>query len=100
MEGEKLKLSPLPGYVLIEPTKEEEKTTGGLYMPEGAKEKPAKGKVVGVGDKVRVDGEDLLCPVKIDEIVIYQRWAGQDLKENEKEYRLVKFQDIMAVYGK
>ena len=95
-----MNLMPLPGYVLIEPTKEEEKTTGGLYMPEGTKEKPAKGVVIQVGAPTKIEGELVESPVKSEQIVVYQRWAGQDLKENEKEYRLVKFQDIMAVYGK
>ena len=96
------KLIPLAGYVLIEPLDEEETTASGLVMPEKEKEKPSKGRVVAVGSPIvhyGVPGEPTEpCPVKVDETVAYHRWSGQDLKEGQKEYKLVKFQDLMAIY--
>ena len=95
-------LKPLAGYVLIEPFDEEETTAEGLIIPEKAKEKPSKGKVIAVGGSLKhyyggvIQFEE--SPVAVDSIVQYHRWSGQDIKENQKEYRLVKFGDLMAVY--
>mgnify|MGYP001574130355 CR=1 FL=1 len=107
------KLKPLAGYVLIEPIDDEEKTASGLIMPEKAKEKPAKGKVMAVGKPIIhyevgrihipgvIGGPDFPeeeCPVKVGDTVIFHRWSGQDVKEGQKEYKLVKFSDLMAFY--
>ena len=98
-----MKLKPLTGYCLIEPTDEEEKTVSGLVLPEKQKEKPSKGKIIAVGDPiVHYEGGKMQfekCLVDEGDIVQYHRWAGQDVKEGQKEYRLVKFADLMAVYG-
>ena len=106
------KLMPLAGYCLIEPLDEEQQTSEGLYLPEKAKDKPEKGKVIAIGadlprfdagatyikevDRHKVPNE--MCPVKVGDIVIHHKWAGQDVKEGTKEYKLVKFADIMARY--
>lgn len=107
----KLTLRPLAGYCLIEPLDEQETTASGLVMPEKAKEKPEKGKVIAVGDDLpRFDAGAIYdeldqakipnerCPVEIGDIVIFHRWSGQDVKEGQKEYKLVKFSDLMGVY--
>ena len=94
-----MKLKPLAGYVLIEPIDEEETTASGLVLPEKVKDKPSKGKVIAISEFIMVDGEAMDCPVKAGQLTVYHRWAGQDVKEGQKEYRLVKFQDLMAVYG-
>lgn len=105
-----LKLRPLAGFVLIEPIDDQETTATGLVMPEKAKEKPGKGKVVEVGEGIlHYEGHEIKdmsgyhlplekCSVKRGDIVIFHRWAGQDVKEGQKEYRLVKFADLMGVY--
>lgn len=112
-----MKLNPLAGYVLIEPMDEQETTASGLVMPEKAKEKPGKGKVISIGDAIihyehffpKIQGKMLdaidfggfaqeHCQVKKGNIVIFHRWAGQDVKDGPKEYRLVKFPDLMGVY--
>ena len=107
-----MKLRPLAGYILIEPLDEQETTASGLVMPEKVKEKPAKGKVVSVGGPIpRYEAgvaETLLngdlrlaeerCLVRKGDIVVFHRWAGQDVREGQKEYKLVKFQDIMGIY--
>lgn len=102
-------LKPLAGYVLIETLDEEETTASGLIMPEKAKEKPAKGKVIATGEDilghVNIEGDtyftlgyDQHCPVEEGDICIFHRWSGQDVKEGQKEYKLVKFSDLMGRY--
>ena len=104
-----MKLRPLAGYVLIEAIDEQETTASGLVMPEKAKEKPEKGKVIAVGldlphyewgafegKLARLANEK--CPVKVGDTAIFHRWSGQDVKEGQKEYKLVKFSDLMGVY--
>lgn len=119
-------IKPLAGYLLIEPI-EEERTEGGFVLPEKAKEKPEKGKIISICDfymtepltvvainkekqkeinefwkkdpttansLVSMTFEDL----KVGSKVIFHRWSGQDVKEGSKEYKLVKFSDIMATY--
>lgn len=103
------KLIPLAGYCLVEPLDEEDqKTSSGLILPEKAKEKPAKGKVlyVGILDSIGFNfiknnfGDWLISnpPVKKGDIVCFHRWSGQDIKEGDKEYKLVQFKDLMGVY--
>ena len=110
------KIRPLAGYCLILPiNKEEQYTASGMLLPEKAKEKPMKGKVIGVGSpiihyenripeaikKLNTDLyslEEEYCQVKEGDTVIFYRWGGQTIREGDKEYLLVKFSDIQAIY--
>ena len=107
------KLMPLAGYVLIEPIDEKETTASGLALPEKAQEKPERGKVIEVGEPFvhyespwapttsTVEGispSHEYSPVKKGDIVVFHKWAGQDVREGNKEYKLVKFADLMGVY--
>jgi len=96
-------IKPLSGYVLIEPLDDEELTASGLALPERAKEKPAKGKVIKCGEKYTNFSSTFQtpfvdCPVKDNDVVVFHRWSGQDVKDGQKEYKLVKFSDLMGVY--
>lgn len=106
-----MKLRPLAGYVLIEPMDAEQTTASGLVMPDKGDEKPSKGVVVAVGGKIlhfeagvefledgHVQVPDESCLVKEGDTVIFHKWSGQDVKEGQKEYRLVQFKDLMGVY--
>lgn len=94
----KVKIKPLMGYLLVEPQKQETKTMGGLYIPETAsQERPAQGVVVSVGDPVVFDGREFAPPVEVGMIVIYKKWGGEEIKYEGKDYKLVKFDDLMAV---
>lgn len=90
---------PTPGNILIEPFENETKTASGLYIPETANaEKPQKGKVLAVGDEeILVNGLKKQSPVKIGDTVIYKKWGGSEVKEGNKEYLFVKFEDILAI---
>lgn len=110
------KLTPLAGYLLIEPMDEQDqKTSGGLILPEKAKEKPAKGKIIAKGLHSLAEMKLMkeisstdpasaelmkrhLSSIEKGDIVVYHRWSGQDIKEGDKEYKLVQFKDLMGVY--
>jgi chaperonin GroES len=97
-EIKKVNVKPLSGYVLVEPSAAETKTASGLYLPDSAQEKPAQGTVVAVGDVIVLEsGKVIGAPVKIGDKVIYKKWGGDEIKLSGVEYKLVKFDDLMAV---
>ncbi len=96
-ETMKINLRPLMGYVLVEPSAAESKTASGLYLPETAQEKPAQGTVVAVGDSMFEGGKEIVSPVKAGDKVIYKKWGGDEIKVGGVEYKLVKFDDLMAI---
>lgn len=89
----KINLKPTQGNVLVEPLEKETKTSGGIYLPDNAGEKPQKGKVLAIGS----DLKDFKKPCKVDDIVIYKKWGGNEVKVDGKELMFVKFEDILAV---
>lgn len=94
----KLNIKPLMGYVLIDPQEAESKTASGIILPESAQEKPAQGIVVAVGnDLVLESGKTMGAPVGVGDKVIYKKWGGDEIKVEGKEYKLVKFDDLMAM---
>lgn len=97
-ETKKMTIKPLMGYVVVEPSAAETKTASGLYLPESAQEKPAQGTVVAVADALVLEsGREIGAPVKVGDKVIYKKWGGDEIKLNGVEYKLVKFDDLMAV---
>jgi chaperonin GroES len=90
-------ISPLAGYVLVEPAKQEKQTASGLYLPDSADEKPQHGTVLAVGDSIWESGvKELKSPVKVGDKVIYKKWGGNDFKIGDVEYQFLKFEDILA----
>jgi chaperonin GroES len=93
-----LKVRPLGDRVLVEPIEQEEKTPGGIYLPDTAKEKPQKGKVLAVGTgRVLDNGQKLPLEVKEGQHVIYGKYSGTEVKIEGKEYLIVRESDILAV---
>jgi chaperonin GroES len=93
----KLNLKPAAGYLLIEPLEAETKTASGIYLPDSASEKPQKGKVIAVGAPALQDGQKITPPAKLNDIVFYKKWGGNEVKIQGKEYLFVKFEDVLAV---
>ena len=91
-------ISPLPGYVLIEPLDDEEVTASGLALPEKAKEKPAKGKLIAIGTPLTDKDQIVYRELHVSHNITFHRWAGQDIKDEEKEYKLVQYKDLMGIY--
>jgi chaperonin GroES len=94
----KVGIKPLMGYILVEPLEAESKTASGIYLPDSAKEKPAQGKVLSIGDDfILPNGQILKAPVTIGQKVVYKKWGGDEIKVNGVELKLVKFDDLMAI---
>jgi chaperonin GroES len=90
-------LSPLPGYVLVQPADSAKQTASGIYLPDSHDEKPQHGTVLAVGAAVMEDGAKKECPVKAKDQVIYKKWGGNDVKIGDTEYQFLKFEDLLAV---
>lgn len=98
MQLDPKKLTPMPGYVLVQPAEKAEKTAGGIYLPDNAGDKPQAGKVLSVGaDWHTESGATLKSPVKVGDSVVYKKWGGNDVKIDGIEYQFLKFEDILAV---
>lgn len=92
------KIVPLFDYVLIKPLDEVDKTPGGLYLPETAKEKPQMGMVMAVGPGgVNEDGKKTPVVVKVGQKVMYKKWGGNEVKIDNEEWTLVSQADILAI---
>ena len=91
---------PLSDRVVIKPLEKDEVTKGGLVLPDTAKEKPQEGKVIAVGPgRVGDDGKRISLEVKVGDKVVYSKYAGTEVKEDEEEYLIVREADILAKIG-
>ena len=91
-----MNVKPLSDRVLIEPNPAEEKTAGGLFIPDTAKEKPLAGKVVAVGPGTA----EIKMEVTVGDEVLYGKYAGTELHIDGEDYLMMKQSDIMAVVTK
>jgi chaperonin GroES len=92
-----MNIHPLDDRIVVEPLEAEEKTAGGILIPDTAKEKPQKGKVVAVGPgKLLDDGKRAAPSVKKGDIVLYAKYGGSDVKVGEKEYLIMRESDVLA----
>ena len=90
-------LKPLGDRVFVKVSESEEKTAGGILLPDAAKEKPQVGTVVAVGEgKRNDDGSRATLDVKVDDKVLYSKYAGTDIKLGGDEYVLLSEKDILA----
>ncbi|EJF00173.1 co-chaperone GroES [Liquorilactobacillus mali] len=91
-------LKPLGDRVILEVQKDEEQTVGGIVIASNAQEKPQTGKVVAVGaGRVLDNGEKVALSVKVGETVLFDKYAGTEVKYEEKEYLVVHEKDIVAI---
>ena len=94
----KLKLKPLGGRVIVEPTEQEEMTAGGIILPETAKEKPQEGKILAAGPGERdEDGERIPMEVQVGDRVLYAKYSGTEVKMDGKKLLILRESDILAV---
>lgn len=84
-----MKLKPLKDRVFVRYAEEEDRTSGGLYVPDTAKEKPQKGKVEAVGSEVK--------EVKVGDIVLFDKYSGSKIRMNDVEHLIVKEEDILGI---
>lgn len=94
-------IRPLHDRVLIRRVEEDEKTSGGIIIPDTAKEKPMQGEVVAVGEGARADDHQILpMAVKVGDIVLFGKWAGTEVKLDGVEYVIMKESDIFGIVEK
>ena len=89
---------PLHDRVLVRRVQSEEKTKGGLIIPDTAKEKPAEGEVVSTGDGARKDSGELIAPsVKAGDRVLFGKWSGTEVTVNGEELLIMKESDSLGI---
>jgi chaperonin GroES len=93
-----MKLQPLNDRLLIKRLESEEKTAGGLYIPDTAKEKPSKGQVVAVGPgKVDDNGNRIALTVKKGDMVLFNKYAGTEVKLDGIDHLVMREEDVLAI---
>ncbi|NHB76530.1 co-chaperone GroES [Rhodobacter calidifons] len=89
---------PLHDRVLVKRVQSDEKTKGGLIIPDTAKEKPAEGEVIAVGEGARKDSGELIAPsVKAGDRVLFGKWSGTEVTLNGEEMLIMKESDILGI---
>jgi chaperonin GroES len=92
-----IKVRPLDDRVVVEPLEADERTAGGIYLPDTAKQKPQRGRVLAVGPgKMLEDGKRAKVSVVKDDEVLYGRYAGSDVEVDRKEIKILRESDILA----
>ena len=92
-----MQFTPLHDRVLVRRTEGEEKTKGGLIIPDSAKEKPAEGEVIAVGEGARKDSGELIAPVvKAGDRILFGKWSGSEVTLDGQEYLIMKESDILG----
>ncbi len=93
-----MNLRPLHDRVLVEPLEAEEKTAGGIIIPDTAKEKPMEGKIVAVGNGARSEeGKITALDVKKGDRILYGKWSGTEVKIDGQDLLIMKESDIMGI---
>lgn len=90
-----MKLKPISDRVVVQPAPAEAKTAGGIIIPDTAKEKPQRGKVIAVGP----GKDDTKMTVKKGDVVLYGKYAGQELSYEGKDYLIMREDDILVILG-
>ena len=90
---------PLHNYILLERIEEENKTAGGIIIPDNAKEKPSRGRVIATGDGTYENGQKIPVSIKKDDVVLFAKWASSanEVKIDGKDYVLIKESDILGI---
>jgi chaperonin GroES len=95
-----MKLRPLQDRILVQRVKEEERTKGGIIIPDTAKEKPAEGKVVAVGKgKLDDSGKRIALEVKKGDRILFGKYSGTEVKMEGEEYLIMREDDVLGIIG-
>ena len=91
-------LKPLQDRIVIKIIEDTEQTSGGIFIPDSAKEKPQKGEVVAVGSgKTNEKGEKEPMEVKVGDVVLFAKYSGTDVKVGDVEYKIISVKDALAI---
>ena len=95
-----MNLKPLHDRLIVRPAAAEEKTAGGLYVPDTAKEKPQKGEVLAVGDGKHDEGGKLVpMAVKVGDTVLYGKYSGTEVNADGEDLLIMRESDVFAIVG-
>ena len=93
-----MKIKPLGDRLVVERIEQDEKTAGGIIIPDTAKEKPKQGKVLAVGPGAKDEnGKRIPMDVEAGDIVLFTQWAGSEIKMDGKEYLVLKESDVIGI---
>ncbi len=91
-------IKPLGERIVIKVVEDTEQTSGGIFIPDSAKEKPQKGEVVAVGEgKLNDKGEREPMDVKVGDVILYAKYSGTDIKMDGVEYKILSVKDALAI---
>ena len=91
-------IKPLADRIVIKVIEDTEQTSGGIFIPDSAKEKPQKGEVVAVGSGKTMDnGEKEPMEVKVGDVVLFAKYSGTDVKVDDVEYKIISLKDCLAI---
>jgi len=95
-----MKIRPLHDRLIVKRLDEEEKTKGGIIIPDTAKEKPIEGKVIAVGEgRIKKDGKKIPMEVKKGDRILFARYAGTEVKIDGEEHLMMREDDVLAIVG-
>jgi chaperonin GroES len=95
-----MKLRPLQDRILVQRVKEEEKTKGGIIIPDTAKEKPAEGRVIAAGiGKLSEEGNRIALEVKKGDRILFGKYSGTEVKIEGEEYIIMREDDVLGITG-
>ena len=93
-----MKIRPLQDRVIVKRVQEEEKTKGGIIIPDTAKEKPQEGKVIAVGNgKVNEDGKKVPLDVKAHDRILFGKYSGSEVTLDDEEYLILREEDVLCI---
>jgi chaperonin GroES len=99
-EKSKVKLVPLGDRIVVQREESQERTVGGIFLPDSAKDKPTRGKIVSVGDgRVLENGSRSTLQVKVGDLVLFTSYAGENIEVDGEEYLLMNESEVLAVIG-
>ncbi len=95
-----MKIKPLFDKIVIEAVESMDKTQSGIVLPGTAQEKPQMAKVIAVGPGGIIDGKEINMQIKVDDIILYNKYAGSDFKLENKEVTILRQADVLAIVEK
>jgi chaperonin GroES len=99
-EKSKVKLVPLGDRIVVQREASQEKTSGGIFLPDSAKDRPTRGKIISIGDgRVLDNGSRSTLQVKVGDIVLFTSYAGENIEINGEEYLMMSENEVLAIIG-
>jgi len=99
-EKTKVKLVPLGDRIVVQREVSQEKTSGGIFLPDSAKDRPTRGKIISIGDgRVLDNGSRSTLQVKIGDLVLFTSYAGENIEVDGEEYLMMSENEVLAIIG-